>query len=129
MKIFINALLLALLVLATKADDVCDGENNNFFSCLANLDDQGTACSACYVSAFPTELPGSCQEGEDQFCPAFDTCKDSCGDCVDEVFALLDCLADDTFGNCNIDCSAAPVGHLVMPLFSVVGAMVTLSFI
>ena len=152
MKIFIHVLLLALLVLATKAvdDSACAGELSNLLACQVDLPNP-VACFTCYDSALGEEDPESCQDGEDQFCQAFEPCKDSCGNCVDEVYAVVGCAGDEYFGaSCNIDCqggtggvagvtdgtggtrstgSAAPAGHLVMPLFSVMGAMVALTFI
>ena len=145
MKIVVHVLLLALLVLATKAEDFppqCEELVNDLAFCVIALEDGGDACLECYGNAFPAVFPGSCQEGEDVFCAGFAPCKDSCGNCVDDVYTFLDCVADDSFGNCNIDCegitggtgeggtgSAAPAGHLVTTVFSVMGAMVTLSFI
>jgi len=129
MKIFIHTLLLALLVLATKAhDDVCNEEDSNLSACESALADQGAACVACYVDALGGEVPAGCKEGY-QFCAGFNRCRDSCGDCVDEVLAVVDCAANNALENCHIDCSSAPAGHLAMTLFSVVGAMVALPFI
>jgi len=109
MKISIHVLLLALVVITTKADDsVCDGETSNLSACELALVDQGAACVACYINALGDEEPATCQEGADRFCAGFVPCMDDCGNCVDEVYALLDCVANDAFGeSCNIDCQGS----------------------
>jgi len=153
MKIFIKALLLALLVLATKADDAipsqCLSDFQAVVGCVAGLENQGENCLECVGNAFPEEV-STCEAGKAEYCSNFNSCSDTCGDCIDEVNDYVSCVGEDFLGSsCTLDCSAAPagpdgtggtgsngstdsatpVGHLVMPLFSVVGAMVTLSFI